>query len=425
VVSEWKDFTWKSLLDSFACTECARCSNYCPANRTGKPLSPMQVVHDLRDDMKSRLPDRGPLDDIIERFQHGKAAADEARQPRELIGGRTSEEVLWSCTTCGACQEVCPVFIDQPGKILEMRRNLVLLQEKVPGDLVRTFKNLEQNGNPWGLGADRRMDWAEGHNVPTLDEKPDAEWLLWVGCAGAYDDRLKKQTLALVDILRQARVSFAVLGMEEGCCGDSARRAGNEMLYQMEAQQNVETMNAKKVKKIVTACPHCLHVLKNEYPQMGGNYEVRHHSQLIAELIEQGKLVIERKANGDKLTFHDPCYLGRWNGEYEAPRAVLDRLGGERVELGRTREHAFCCGAGGGRMWMDEKTGTRVNHDRTDEILATGATTVATACPYCTVMIKDAVDDRDAGERVQVKNLSELVAKAMVRTSAPNETAPQ
>jgi Fe-S oxidoreductase len=388
----------------------------------------MQVVHDLRDDMKSRLPDRGPLDDIIERFQHGKAAAEEARQPRDLIGGRTGEEVLWSCTTCGACQEVCPVFIDHPGKILEMRRNLVLLQEKVPGDLVRTFKNLEQNGNPWGLGADRRMDWAEGHSVPTLDEHPDAEWLLWVGCAGAYDDRLKKQTLALVDILRQAGISFAVLGMEEGCCGDSARRAGNEMLYQMEAQQNVETMNAKKVKKIITPCPHCLHVLKNEYPQMGGHYEVRHHSQFIAELIDQGKLMIERSVNGtSKLTFHDPCYLGRWNGEYEAPRAILDRLGPERLELDRTREHAFCCGAGGGRMWMDEKTGTRVNQNRTDEILATGATTVATACPYCTIMIKDAVDDRDAGERVQVKNLSELVAKAMVRTtpSASAENATQ
>ena len=428
VVSEWKDFTWKSLLDGFACTECARCSNYCPANRTGKPLSPMQLIHDLRDDVKTRLPDRGPLDDIIEHFQHGKAAAAEARQPRDLIAGRVSEEVLWSCTTCGACQEVCPVFIDHPGKILEMRRNLVLLQEKVPGDLVRTFKNLEQNGNPWGIGADRRMDWAECHNVPTLDENPDAEWLFWVGCAGAYDDRLKKQTLAMVGILRQAGVSFAVLGMEEGCCGDSARRAGNEMLYQMQAQQNVDTMNAKKVKKIVTPCPHCLHVLKNEYPQLGGNYEVRHHSQLIAELIDQGKLVIDRSANGTgKLTFHDPCYLGRWNGEYQAPRTVLDRLGGERLELGRTREHAFCCGAGGGRMWMEEKTGTRVNQDRTDEILATGATTIATACPYCTIMIKDAVDDRDAGERVQVKNLSELVAKSMVRTapSASPETAPQ
>jgi Fe-S oxidoreductase len=318
------------------------------------------------------------------------------------------------------------VFIDHPGKILEMRRNLVLLQEKVPGDLVRTFKNLEQNGNPWGLGADRRMDWAEGQNVPTLDDKPDAEWLLWVGCAGAYDDRLKKQSLAMVEVLRQAGVSFAVLGMEETCCGDTARRTGNEMLYKMQAQQNVEAMNAKKVKKIVTACPHCLHVLKNEYPQMGGTYQVRHHSQLIADLIEQGNLVLDPSANGlGKLTFHDPCYLGRWNGEYEAPRAVLDRLGGECIELGRTREHAFCCGAGGGRMWMDEKTGTRVNHDRTDEILATGATTVATACPYCTVMIKDAVDDRDAGERVQVKNLSELVAKAMVRTSATPETAPQ
>jgi Fe-S oxidoreductase len=416
VVSEWKDLTWKSLLDGFACTECARCSNSCPANKTGKPLSPMQLMHDVRDDLKTRLPDRGAMDDLIEKFQHGEAAAKEARTPSELIGGRVSEEVLWSCTTCGACQEVCPVFIEHPTVIMEMRRNLVLMQEKVPGDLVRTFKNMEQNGNPWGLGADRRMDWAEGHNIPTFDEKPDAEWLLWVGCAGAFDDRLKKQTLALVDILRTAGISFAVLGMEEGCCGDTARRAGNEMLYQMQAQQNIETMNGKKVKKIVTACPHCLHTLKNDYPQMGGQYEVRHHSQLIAELLAQGKIALDAKAADlGKVTFHDPCYLGRWNNEYDAPRTVLNKLGSKPIELERTREHGFCCGAGGGRMWMEEKTGTRVNHDRTDEILATGATMVATACPYCTVMIKDAVDDRNAGERVQVKNISELVAKAMVK----------
>jgi Fe-S oxidoreductase len=424
VVQGWQDFTWKSLLDGFACTECARCTNFCPAYNTGKPLSPMQVIHDLRDDLRAHMPDRGPLDTLLDRFQHGAAAeTDSALKP--LIGGRTSEEVLWACTTCGACQEVCPVFIDHPEKIIQMRQNLVMVQEKVPPDLARAFTNLERNGNPWGIGADKRMDWADGLGVPTLDDKPDAEYLLWVGCAGAYDDRIKKQTRALVDVLREGGVDFAVLGLEEGCTGDPARRAGNEMLYQMQAQQNIETMNAKKVKKVVTACPHCLHTIKNEYPQLGGNFEVRHHTQLMRELVAEGKIEIARDAAGDhetgapgKLTFHDPCYLGRWNGEYDAPRAVLDALPGgrdAREELPRNKEHGFCCGAGGGRMWMEEKIGTRVNHNRTDEILATGADTVATACPFCTIMLRDGVQDRNAGDRVQVLNVSELLAKSMKR----------
>ncbi|HVX94074.1 MAG TPA: (Fe-S)-binding protein [Polyangia bacterium] len=429
VVSEWKDFTWKSLLDGYACTECARCSNFCPAYNTGKPLSPMQVIHDVRDDMRTRMSGRGPLDVMIDRFQHGGGAQADTVMP--LIGGRTTEDVLWACTTCGACQEVCPVFIDHPEKILQMRQNLVLVQEKVPPDLARTFTNLERNGNPWGIGADKRMDWAEGHDVPTLDDKPDAEYLLWVGCAGAYDDRIKKQTLALVDVLREGGVDFAVLGLEEGCTGDPARRSGNEMLYQMQAQQNVETMNAKKVKKVITACPHCLHTIKNEYPQLGGNFEVRHHTQVIRELVESGKVEIDKAelASEDraesgaaalssrKIAFHDPCYLGRWNGEYDAPRAVLDGLPPRtsRIELSRNKEHGFCCGAGGGRMWMEEKIGTRVNHNRTDEIIASGADTVATACPFCTIMLRDGVQDRGAGEKVQVLNVSELVAKSMKR----------
>jgi Fe-S oxidoreductase len=429
VVSEWKDFTWKSLLDGYACTECARCSNYCPAFNTGKPLSPMQVIHDVRDDMRTRMSDRGPLDAMIDRFQHGPGAEVDKVQP--LIGGRTSEDVLWACTTCGACQEVCPVFIDHPEKIIQMRQNLVLVQEKVPPDLARTFTNLERNGNPWGIGADKRMDWAEGKGVPTLDEKPDAEYLLWIGCAGAYDDRIKKQTLALVDVLREGGVDFAVLGLEEGCTGDPARRSGNEMLYQMQAQQNVEAMNAKKVKKVITSCPHCLHTIKNEYPQLGGTFEVRHHTQVIRELVESGKIEIDKAALADgsraeagaaalsskKIAFHDPCYLGRWNGEYEAPRNVLDALptGTTRLELPRNKEHGFCCGAGGGRMWMEEKIGTRVNHNRTDEVIASGADTVATACPFCTIMLRDGVQDRGVAEKVQVLNVSELVAKSMKR----------
>jgi Fe-S oxidoreductase len=328
---------------------------------------------------------------------------------------------LWACTTCGACQEVCPVFIDQPEKILQMRQALVLVEEKVPSDLARTFKNLEQNGNPWGIGADKRMDWAEGKNVPTLDDRPDAEYLLWVGCAGAYDDRIKKQTLALVDILREGGVDFAVLGLEEGCTGDPARRSGNEMLYQMQAQQNVETMNAKKVKKVITACPHCLHTIKNEYPQLGGNFEVRHHTQVIRDLVAAGKIEIDGKGGAapKSVALHDPCYLGRWNGEYDAPRDVLDAVvapgDGARLELPRNKQHGFCCGAGGGRMWMEEKIGTRVNHNRVDEILAAGVDTVATACPFCTIMLRDGVQDRDAAEKVAVMNVSELVAKSMKR----------
>jgi Fe-S oxidoreductase len=434
VVSEWKDFSWKALLDGYACTECARCSNFCPAFNTGKPLSPMQVIHDVRDDMRTRMPDRGPLDALIDRFQHGAGA--EADVVKPLIGGRTSEDVLWACTTCGACQEVCPVFIDHPEKIIQMRQNLVLVQEKVPADLARTFTNLERNGNPWGIGADKRMDWAAGKAVPTLDDKPDAEYLLWVGCAGAYDDRIKKQTLALVDVLREGGVDFAVLGLEEGCSGDPARRSGNEMLYQMQAQQNVETMNAKKVKKVITACPHCLHTIKNEYPQLGGTFEVRHHTQVIQELVASGKIEIEKGAlasgeraadgaaalSSKKIAFHDPCYLGRWNGEYDAPRTVLDAIvpagpdgATSRIELPRNKEHGFCCGAGGGRMWMEEKIGTRVNHNRTDEVIASGADTVATACPFCTIMLRDGVSDRNAADKVQVLNVSELVAKSMRR----------
>jgi Fe-S oxidoreductase len=417
IVSEYKDFTWKTLLDGFACTECARCTNMCPAYNTGKPLSPMHVVHDVRDDLRSRMPDRGPLDALLDRMQHGQPT-ERLGEVKPLVGGRTSEETLWSCTTCGACQEVCPVFIDQPKMILEMRRNLVLLQEKVPPDLARTFKNLEQNGNPWGIGAHKRMDWAEGRErpVPTLDDKPNAEYLLWVGCAGAYDDRIKKQTLALVDILEEGGVDFAVLGLEEGCTGDPARRSGNEMLYQMQAQQNVETMNAKSVKKVITACPHCLHTIANEYPQLGGNFEVKHHTQVIRDLVASGKVQVEKDADGTKrVAFHDPCYLGRWNGEYEAPRSALDATGGTRVEPPRAKEHGFCCGAGGGRMWMEEKIGKRVNHERVDELIATGATTIATACPFCTIMVNDGVNDRGAEEKVQVLNVSEVVARSMVR----------
>ena len=318
------------------------------------------------------------------------------------------------------------MFIDQPEKIIQMRQNRVLLEEQVPADLARTFRNLEQNGNPWGLSAHKRMDWTEGRNIPTIHNNPNAEYLLWIGCAGSLDDRIKNQTLALVDILEHAEVSYAILGAEETCTGDPARRAGNEMLYQMLAQENIENLNAHSVKKVITACPHCLHTIGKEYPQLGGNYKVYHHTQIINELTASGKVNIQKNDDGTKVAFHDPCYLGRWNGEYEAPRNTLAALTQTTMELPRHKENSFCCGAGGGRMWMEEKTEARVNHNRIDEAVDAGADVVATGCPFCSIMLEDGAADRGVADQLQVLNLAELVARQLPNQAQkrPNAKAP-
>jgi Fe-S oxidoreductase len=438
-VGDYQQFSWKSLLDTYACTECARCSNYCPAYNTGKNLSPMQLVHDIRYEMLDRVAiaddiaareqqvadlaayaARQGLDQpghehpelVLARSELDAAKAKQAAMPK-MTGGRIAEDTLWACTTCGACQEVCPVFIEHPMKIIQMRQNLVLEQEKVPGELARTFKNLERQSNPWGIAADKRMDWAEGLEVPTIEEHPDPEYLLWVGCAGAFDARIVKQTRAMVKVLRAAGVDFAVLGHQEGCTGDPARRAGNEMLFQMLAEQNVETLKSATVKKVVTSCPHCLHTLRQDYPQFGADLEVVHHTQLLAQLIEAGRLAPGTTV--EKLTYHDSCYLGRWNKEYDAPRDVLAALepAGGLIELTRSKRHGFCCGAGGGRMFMEEHEGERVNFNRTDEILATEATVAAVACPFCNIMITDGVKQRNAEDRLQVLDVAELVARSI------------
>ena len=437
-VGDYQQFSWKSLLDTYACTECARCTNYCPAYATGKNLSPMQLIHDIRYEMLDRVAleddladkqravadleayaargggasDGHELPDLaLAREVLGLAQARQAAMPR-LTGGRVAEDTLWACTTCGACQEVCPVFIEHPMKIIQMRQNLVLEQEKVPGELARMFKNVERQSNPWGIAADKRMDWAEGLEVPTLEEHPDPEYLLWVGCAGAFDARIIKQTRAMVKVLRAAGVDFAVLGHQEGCTGDPARRAGNEMLFQMLAEQNVETLKAAKVKKVVTSCPHCLHTLRHDYPQFGADLEVVHHTQLLGHLIEAGKL--KPGTTADKLTYHDSCYLGRWNKEYDAPRDILESLKppGGLIELTRSKRHGFCCGAGGGRMFMEEH-GERVNFNRTDEILETEASVAAVACPFCNIMITDGVKQRNADDQLQVLDVAELVARSI------------
>lgn len=434
-VSKFEQFSWKSLLDTYACTECARCSNYCPAYGTGKNLSPMQLIHDIRYEMLDRVAlrdrigelegeiagleahagatDHPPPDLEFAREQLAAVRAQDAAMPK-LTGGRVAEDTLWACTTCGACQEVCPVFIEHPLKIIQMRQNLVLEQEKTPGELARTYRNIERQSNPWGIANDQRMDWANGLTVPTIEENPDPEYILWVGCAGAFDNRIVKQTRAMVKLLDAAGVDYAVLGHQEACTGDPARRTGNEMLFQALAEQNVETLNAANAKKVVTSCPHCLHTLRHDYPQFGGNFEVVHHTQLIDHLFKEGKLKAE-KSPVDTLTYHDSCYLGRWNREFDAPRDVIAAVGapGGFKELPRNKRHGFCCGAGGGRMFMEEHEGQRVNENRTDEIIAAQVSAVAVACPFCNIMLTDGMKSRNVEEKIAVLDVAELVAASI------------
>jgi Fe-S oxidoreductase len=433
-VARIEDFTWKSLIDNYACTECARCTNYCPAFATDKPLSPMHLIHDLKDEMKARgsllvklkkaggstkddvEPPAGANKDLI-----AKIKADLAALP-PLVGGRVKDETLWACTTCGACQEVCPVFIDHPLKILQMRQHIVLNDEsgRTPGEVTRFLGNISNAGNPWSLNQDDRMKWAEGLDVKTVEDAPDAEYLLFVGCAGAYDDNAKKTTRALVKVLHAANVKFAVLGKQEKCSGESVRRLGAEMDYQNMAREQVQVMNEAKVTKVIASCPHCFHTIKNEYPQFGGNYEVLHHSQLIAHLLGAGKLSVGQ-ASDKKFTYHDSCYIGRWNGVYDAPREILEKATGNRghvQELHRNKEHGFCCGAGGGRMWMEEEKSKRVNLNRAKEVVESGANAVGVACPFCHTMLSDGLKHFGKDEEIAVVDIAVAIAATLPDTPA-------
>jgi Fe-S oxidoreductase len=437
-VGRYEQFSWKSLLDTYACTECARCTNYCPAYNTGKNLSPMQLIHDIRYEMLDRVvlrdkiaakeaevsgledyakandyDDAHPHPDLVFARDELAAMRSELEGMPRMTGGRVQEETLWACTTCGACQEVCPVFIEHPLKILQMRQNLVLEQEKAPAELQRTYRNIERQSNPWGIGNDQRMDWAKDLDVPLIDDNPDPEYILWVGCAGAFDSRIIKQTRAMIKVLNAAGVDYAVLGHSEACTGDPARRTGNEMLFQMLAEQNVETLKQANAKKVVTSCPHCLHTLRHDYPQFGGDFEVVHHTQLIDHLYKTGRLRSESSPVG-KITYHDSCYLGRWNREFDAPRDVIQSVGVPNVvELTRNKRHGFCCGAGGGRMFMEEHEGERVNFNRTDEIIDAGVEAVAVACPFCNIMLTDGMKQRNVEEKIQVLDIAELVAQSI------------
>jgi Fe-S oxidoreductase len=442
----------KTLLDSVSCTECGRCNNVCPAHLTHKPLKPKKVLRDLkrnlilkngpalfglRDAFGRPVEENREAESALDLFPLlSRAEVDPANdaQVRPLDGqyndvvASIHVDEAWGCTTCGACFEACPVLIDSvPGTLIGIRQHLVLTEGDMPAELTNTMKNIERRGNPWGVGQDKRQEWAEGLDVPVFSElaaetpEREVEYLYWVGCAGATDDNAKKVQQALVRILKASKVDFAILGCEEKCTGDPARRLGNEMLFQQLAQENIEVMKQYKFKKIFTTCPHCFNSLKNEYGEFGVDYSVQHHTELLAELLRDNRIPLDtRKHLEEHVTFHDPCYLGRYNQQYDAPREVLYSIGGRTKlkEMERHKQSSFCCGAGGGRLFMEEHIGERVNVARTEQAVATGAKTVAVGCPFCKSMIIDGTKAKNIEESVKVRDVAELLAERLASTPA-------
>jgi Fe-S oxidoreductase len=429
-----EDLSWKGMLDLATCTECGRCQSQCPAWATGKPLSPKMLILDLRDHAFAKAP-------------YLLAGSDEARQKlpeavraeaeRPLVGtsdagGVIDPDVLWSCTNCGACVEECPVDIEHIDHISGMRRHQVLIESAFPAEAGTMLRNLENKGNPWGMSEDKRLEWISevDFEVPVVDGKigDEIEYLFWVGCAGALEDRAKKTTKAIAELLHVAGVSFAVLGPAETCTGDPARRMGNEFVYSMLAQQNIETLNEVGARKIVASCPHCFNTIAREYPQLGGNYEVIHHTQLLARLVDEGRLTPVKPVE-EKITYHDPCFLGRHNRVFTAPREIMEKVPGVRAqEMHRCKERGFCCGAGGARMWMEERIGKRINTERIDEALGTDPDTISTGCPYCMVMLGDAVNAKkssgEAKESLEVVDVAQLLIRSIEKPEPAPEPAP-
>ncbi|MDX6420622.1 MAG: hypothetical protein QOG28_5242 [Trebonia sp.] len=434
-IGKVEDLSWKGMLDLGTCTECGRCQSQCPAWVTGKLLSPKQLILDLRDHAFAKAPYL--LADEDGRVGLSEAVLAEAERP--LVGtpeqhGVIDPEVIWACTNCGACVNECPVDIEHIDHINGMRRNQVLVESAFPTEATTMLNNLERRGNPWGMAEDKRLEWITelDFEVPVLDGKipDDVEYLYWVGCAGALEDRAKKATKAIAELLNVAGVKFAVLGPAEACTGDPARRLGNEFVFSMLAQQNIETLNEAGVakgsgKKVIASCPHCFNTISREYPQLGGNYEVIHHTQLLARLVEEGKLTPVNPVQ-EKITYHDPCFLGRHNKVYTPPRAIIDAVPGTTAEeMHRCKGKGFCCGAGGARMWLEERTGKRINEERIDEALALDPDTVSTACPYCMVMLGDAVNAKKAtGEAKQSLEVID-VAQLLIRSIKLREGAAQ
>jgi len=398
-----QDFTFKDLLDLDSCTRCGRCQDNCPAYLSGKPLSPKKVIQDL----KALLTERGPV------LLGSKASGNPGENGRQMIGDIILEDEIWACTTCRACQEQCPVFIEPINKIIEMRRNLVLEQTQFPETAMGALRSMEQRGHPWRGTMATRTDWADGLNVKLLSEDSNVDVLFWVGCTAALEERNMNVAKAVAKVLQAAGVNFGILGTEESCCGEPARRIGNEYLFQMLAQQNIETLKGYGVKKIVTACPHGFNTIKNEYPQFGGNFEVWHHTEFIADLLKQGKIPLARSLD-KKITYHDSCYLGRYNDIYQEPREILQAVtGASPAEMEHRMSKGFCCGGGGGRMWMEEQIGRRMNQIRTEEAMKTNAEVLASACPFCIQMFEDAIKAVEAEGTLKAMDVAEIIAQAI------------
>lgn len=401
-VLDVEDLTWKQIFDGYTCTECGRCTSACPANLTGKPLSPREIIISIRKRTMEKAPsilNLAPKTDEIE--------------SKTLVFNYITEDELWACTTCMACVQECPVMIEHVQTIVDMRRYLVLTESKFPSELSTTFRNLENNFTPWAFSHSTRGEWAQGLDIKTLAEDNSVEYLLWVGCAGSFDARYRKVAIAVAKLLKLAGVSFGILGNEEKCTGDPARRAGNEYLAQMLIQENIQTFSKYNVRKIITICPHCFNTLKNEYPDFGGHYEVYHHVEFLEKLLIEGRLKITKQID-KKVTYHDSCYLGRYNDIYDAPRDILASIKGIKLEeMKRSRDRGLCCGAGGARMFMEEKIGKRINIERTEEALSLNPDVIASACPFCMTMLTDGVKMKDAVDKVEVKDIAEILLEAV------------
>ena len=396
--SDIDQMSWKQILDGYSCTECGRCSSVCPAATVGKSLSPRKIIVDIR----RRTGDKAPL--MVNGVTESEVLS------KTLVHDYITDSELWACTTCNACVQECPVMIEHVDSIVDMRRNLVLTESNFPNSLNNVFKSIETNFTPWVFNQADRANWAEGMNIKTMAEDSDGEILFWVGCAGSFDSRYKKVTQSFASIMQKANINFRILGTEEKCNGDTARRLGNEYLAQMMMKENIETLNKYGVKKIVTACPHCFHSLGREYKQFGGDYEVIHHSQMIDELIDSNRIKIKNTEDKSRVTYHDSCYIGRYNNIYDEPRNILRNFESiDLTEMKRNKSRGFCCGAGGGRMFLEDEEGGRINVERTNEALETKADTIASACPFCMTMLTDGVKHFEKTDEVSVKDIAEIV----------------
>lgn len=420
-----REFSWKTLFSNDACIRCGRCQEICPAYASGKVLNPKGIIQDMRDHMedyyhKLKVYQNEHADDLAQAAAEAQEAgmepplvkAEDIGAPA-LIGEIVNENAIWQCTTCRACEQVCPVFVEHVEKTGEMRRNLVLMEARFPAEAQLSFRNLENNGNPWGIGWATREDFLVGKGVPTLADKPEPEYLYWPGCFGAYDSRNQKVSVAMVKLMNAAGVDYAIIGNDEKCCGDPARRLGNEYLYFMLASENIEVMNSAGVKKIITQCPHCYNMLKSEYPQYGGNYEVIPHTEFLQSLIQQGKLSLESAKEDRSVTYHDSCYLGRYNDIYESPRSLLQKASFTDLrEMAHNHDKSFCCGAGGGMMWLEEDEGERINIMRSREAADIKADVLASACPYCLTMFVDGVAaiTEEGADKIQTLDIAEILA---------------